>query len=355
MYLVTNREITGNRDTVELLGERPNRKGPNELRILRASRRGRRWRLDLLPDLLTREEKKTLGLPPGETFYASHKAAIETIERARRQKRHILFFVHGFNNDVESVLNRAAALERRYGLIVVPFSWPANGGGIKGITSYRSDKRDAYASKGALDRTLGIMQDHLGRITGLAREELWKEAERKHPDDGEKRNALYTTLLEKQCPVTINMMAHSMGNYLFKQVMKSTASEGSGLLFDNVVLVAADVNNAHHREWVDRIRARRRVIITINERDHALAISRAKAGDEQLARLGHSVDDLESRRAVYVNFTGTSGVGTSHAYFEGDTVEKNRRIRAFFREAFRGLDAERRLVYKASRNVFEFD
>jgi len=355
MYLVTNREIVGKSDTVDLLGERPNRKGPNELRILRARRSGRRWKLELLPDLLTQDEKKTLGLPLDETFYASHKAAIETIERARRQKKHILFFVHGFNNDVDSVLTRAAALERRYGLIVVPFSWPANGGGIKGITSYRSDKRDAYTSKGALDRTLGIMQDHLTRITGLARDQLWKEAEKKHPNDGEKRNALYTALLEKLCPITINMMAHSMGNYLFKQVMNSSASEGSGLLFDNVVLVAADVNNVDHRVWVDRIRARRRVIITINERDHALAVSRAKAGDEQLARLGHSLNDLESRCAVYINFTGAKAVGTSHAYFEGETVEKNTRIRTFFREAFRGVDAERRLTYKASRNVYEFD
>ena len=67
------------------------------------------------------------------------------------------------------------------------------------------------------------------------------------------------------------------------------------------------------------------------------------------------MNDLESRRAVYVNFTGAKAVNTSHAYFEGDAVEKNPRIRTFFREAFRGLDAERRLNYKASRNVFEFE
>lgn len=355
MYLVTNREIVGNTNTVDLLGERPNHKGPNELRILRARRVSRRWKLELLPDELTREEKIQWKLPIGRTYYASHLAALETVKQAREKKKHILFFVHGFNNDVTSVLDRAAALERKFGLIVIPFSWPADGGGIKGVTSYHSDKRDAFASKGALDRTLGIMQDHLRKITELAREDLWRQAEEKHPDDGERRNALYTELMEKQCPITVNMMAHSMGNYLLKQVMKSMASEGTELLFDNVVLVAADTNNRDHRSWVDRIRVRRRVIITINERDHALAVSRAKSGDEQLARLGHSMNDLESRRAVYVNFTGAKAVNTSHAYFEGDAVEKNPRIRTFFREAFRGLDAERRLNYKASRNVFEFE
>ncbi len=355
MYMVSNREITGSGDTIDLLGERPNRKGPNELRLLRVRRYARRWKLELLPDLLTREEKERLNLPLDKTFYASYLAAVETIERARRLKRHILFFVHGFNNDVQSVLDRAADLERRYNLIVVPFSWPANGGGIRGVTSYKSDKRDAFASKGALDRTLGIMLDHLKRITLASRQALWEQAEARHPQDGERRNALYTQLLEMQCPVTINMMCHSMGNYLFKQVLKSTASEGNGLLFDNVILAAADVNNAGHREWVDRIRVRRRVFITINELDRALAVSRAKAGDEQRARLGHCLCDLDSRRAHYIDFTGSKGVGTSHAYFEGEAVEKNNRIRAFFRAAFSGQDAERKLRYNTSRNVYTFD
>jgi len=355
MYIVTNREIVKKTDTVELLGERPNRNGPNELRILKARRVNRRWKLALLPDELTPAEKKRLGLAVGGDYYASHLAALETIERARRLKKNILFFVHGFNNDVKSVLDRAAALERRYGLIVVPFSWPANGGGLKGITSYKSDKRDALASKGALDRTLGIMQNHLKIVTELVRDKFWREAEDRHPNDAEKRNSLYTELVDRECPVTINMMAHSMGNYLFKHVMKSSASEGTQLLFDNVLLVAADTNNKDHREWMDNIRVRRRIFVTINELDKALAVSRAKSGDEQLTRLGHSVDDLESRRAVYINFTGGKAVGTSHAYFEGSTIEKNPRIRTFFREALNGLDAEKRLNYKASRNVYEFD
>ena len=55
MYLVTDREIVGNTDTVDVLGERPNHKGPNELRILRARRVSQRWKLELLMDELKRE------------------------------------------------------------------------------------------------------------------------------------------------------------------------------------------------------------------------------------------------------------------------------------------------------------
>ena len=37
---------------------------------------------------------------------------------------------------------------------VVSFSWPANGGGAWGVASYKSDKRDALNSTGALDRCI---------------------------------------------------------------------------------------------------------------------------------------------------------------------------------------------------------
>ena len=111
-----------------------------------------------------------------------------------------------------------------------------------------------------------------------------------------------------------------MANYLYKHLLKSGSSEGAGLLFDNVILAAADTNNEDHALWVDRIRCRRRVYITINEDDRALAVSRMKSGEEQKARLGHYSFGLDSQQGVYVQFTDVRGVGDSHAYFEGETM-----------------------------------
>ena len=70
-------------------------------------------------------------------------------------------------------------------------------------------------------------------------------------------------------------------------MLGSSVYLGTRLLFDNVILAAADTNNERHADWVDKIRCRKRVFITINENDGALLASRIKSGPEQLARLGH--------------------------------------------------------------------
>lgn len=73
---------------------------------------------------------------------------------ARPNGRNLLLFVHGYNNDMTDVLDRAERLEQNFGVEVIVFSWPANGGGLHGVLSYKSDKRDALASVGAFNRVL---------------------------------------------------------------------------------------------------------------------------------------------------------------------------------------------------------
>jgi hypothetical protein len=79
--------------------------------------------------------------------------------------------------------------------------------------------------------------------------------------------------------------------------------------------------------------------------------SRMKVGEEQQARLGHYPYNLNSRRAVYVNFTDATHVGDSHAYFEEGPL-KNRTVRKFFLQAFNGERAETGLEFDASSNIF---
>lgn len=91
------------------------------------------------------------------------KLAKKVLEQAKNQDRNILFFIHGYNNDLDDILNRAAGLERAYGVIPLVFTWPANGGGT-GVVCYRSDKRDARASAGALERTIEKAHEYLLRF-----------------------------------------------------------------------------------------------------------------------------------------------------------------------------------------------
>ncbi|MEQ8496979.1 MAG: alpha/beta hydrolase, partial [Gammaproteobacteria bacterium] len=322
MYVITNREVIDSAQGLDKFGSRPNAKGPHELRLADVRRSGRGWRVEFLDDELTAAEtrglieKFRLALDPDAKHYASLKVACELAQMARSRKSHILFFVHGYNNDLADVFERADDIARRYKVLVVPFSWPANGGGVvSGTLSYKSDKRDARASTGALERALKIIHSYLRLITEAQRAQLFQQATAQHPHNAEARDALYMKLLEKDCPFTVNALFHSMGNYLLKQMLKSSINEGNALTFDNIVLAAADTNNFDHALWVGQLLFRRRCFITINENDFALAASRAKSGSAQQARLGHWIRNLDAPNAHYVNVTDAAWVRNSHAYF----------------------------------------
>ena len=370
MFIVTNRELDdGKKKTgADRFGKKLNREGANELRMAKVVKRAGDWKVTIIPDTLTPDLKREVGLE-GETgvVYGGQYVARSVLARVNPTRaraigvkkvaskgRNLLLFVHGFNNDMTDILERARQLERLYGVEVLAFSWPANGGGT-GVASYKSDKRDAKASIGALDRTLEGVLRRLAEFNAGPLDAIRARAETTFPGDAERRERFISRASNEWCPFTINALFHSMGNYLYKHLLKSDSSQGTGLLFDNVVLASADANNENHAEWVDRIRVRRRLYITINEDDHALAAARAKSGDEQKARLGHYPYDLHSRQGVYVQFTDEPAVGTSHAYFEGEPATENERIKKFFKEALNGSRAESRLDYDSGTNMYWFN
>lgn len=353
MFIVTNRKLHSSKKGFDQLGRTPNPKGPNELRIVEVRRRGTGWQVDVLPDTLTREMKAAIGLPLSKPAFASRYMARTVLQRVQSEKRNLLFFVHGFNNDVEAVVERAAALEESYGVEVIAFSWPANGGGARGVVSYKSDKRDARASAGAVYRTFAKAREYLDEFNAEFLAQLQERAATEFPANFEQQQAYVTRMAEKNCPFNISLLLHSMGNYLFKQIQSSSSFDGHEMLFDNIILAAADTNNAGHADWVDRIACRRRVYITINEDDSALRASRIKSGEEQRARLGHYLHRLDSEQAYYVNVTEAPRVGSSHAYFEGEPVaNQNLGLYKFFRAALNGQRAENHLDYHAPSHTW---
>ncbi len=369
MFIVTNREVDESKGDLDAFGENPNPKGPNELRLVEANKVGRKWQVRVLPDEITPAMAGEVGLvaqtdpvsgkplPIYASRYVVRKVLARVNPRAAGQRggegRNLLFFVHGFNNDMKAVLERASEFEKQYGVEVIPFSWPANGGGVHGVVSYKSDKRDALASTGALDRCFGKLHDYLQLIHEEHVANVEALANQRYAKDAEKWDRFFSEQSQKWCPFTINMVLHSMGNYLFKNMLKSSSYRGDLLIFDNVVLVAADANNEQHEEWVDRIQCRGRILVTINENDGALAASRLKMGEQQKARLGHYPYRLNSQRAVYVDFTDEKYVGNSHAYFEGAAL-RNPKVKQFFQDAFNGVAAERRLEFEVATNMYIF-
>ena len=341
MYIVTNREVFEGRSGFDQFGESPSPKGPLELRIAKVLKRGREWQIDIQPD-------KVVSQVAAKMIFDRLKAS----PRSGPKRKDLLFFVHGFNNDVKAVIERAWALQTTYNLEVFTFTWPANGGGIKGVASYKSDKRDAIASVGALDRVLEKIRDYVTAFREKRLKELRALAESRSKNSREAESELFARLNQKDCPFRVSLMIHSMGNYLFKNLLRSSSYHGDELIFDNVILAAADTNNKGHRDWMDRIEARNRVYVTINEDDSALRVARMKGGDKQFARLGHYPYNLDSRQTVYVDFSEARSVGSSHAYFEGKPIQ-NTKVKQFFRRAFHGEVAEKVLPYDAARNLYK--
>jgi len=360
LFIITNRTLSRHH-TLRAFGKQPNASGPKELRLAEVTKSGRSWRVKPIRDRLSRTEVKSLksrfglDLDIDKPWHGSLKIACEVFDRARKENRSILFFVHGYNNDVQDVLNAAIELESLYDVIVVPFTWPANGGGaISGTASYLSDKADARVSAGALNRAIGKIQQFHLMLSQTAQKKYQKLANERHPNNPTEAATLYTRLIEKDCSSKMSLLCHSMGNYVLKHTLATSENATSKLVFDNICLVAADANNHKHSDWIGKLDVRKRVYVVINEDDYALKVSRIKPGQEQQARLGHYTKNLDSSNAHYIDVTNVEHVGSDHGYFKGDAVRKNRELWKVFHDMFRGKIVEHQLQYHADNNSYRF-
>ncbi len=292
MFIVTNRNIVDEDGTdFGVVGDVFNAEGPNRLRMLEATKKGRNWNLRVLPDKLTEDLLTEAGIDKptnGDPVFASEYLFRKTIASAKADQqspKHIVFFVHGFNNTLEDVVVRCDGLAKNFGVEVVAFSWPANGG-ITGAASYLDDKRDAQSSVVAFDRALDRARELLQKMRESVIESITKKLAEKVPVNSERFRELLAVEAQKHCPIRATLLLHSMGNYLLERTMKSTALRGHLPLFENILLCAADVNNLGHEEWVDRLQVRNRLYVAINESDNALRASRMKGGGRTARTFG---------------------------------------------------------------------
>lgn len=314
MYVVTNRNLQPNEIPERRFGPSFNEAGPNELRLAVANKVEGNWQVNILEDRVAYE---------GQEMWASEAAFLNAQKHMSNAGINGLFFVHGFNTDFDDALESAYRIQQIYRVELVLFTWPSNGGGVRGLASYRDDKRDAALSINALDRCF------------------------------EKLAYYFTKYREQACQQRFSLAMHSMGNYLFKRLLKSSVYRGETLLFDNITMLAPDVNNHDHATWVDQIQYRNRLFIAINEDDTALLASRAKTGAEQKARLGHWIRNLNARNATYLNFTDAEFVRAHHNYFTDEEVLRNPKIKEVFHRAFNGERAEQGLLFDIGTGSYQ--
>jgi len=360
MYVITNRELKEEAIGLKIFGKKTNPEGPNELRLLKVTpNSAKKYHVELYENELTPKEaqklinKHKLNLDPNRKWYKSLEVACKLYEQARREKKNILLYVHGYNNDMGDVLATSAELEKTYNVVVLIFSWPANGGGIEGYPAYLSDKRDARASADALNRTIQKIQFFHSKLTDGFRKKFQETANARNADNPTAAQIEFTRLLDSECQTSLNLVCHSMGNYLLKYALQPSSSEARSLVFDNITLVAADANNKEHAKWVESLQCRNRLYIVINENDFALKWSRRKPGDEQLARLGHYLKNLVARNATYLNVTEAAWVKNDHGYFVGTPVTKNKALNNLFTSALEGGVSESSMRYRSEGNYYE--
>lgn len=358
MFVITNRVVDASKTNLDAFGKDPNPAGPNELRMVKVTGRSH-FKVTVLKDRLSTAEvaalitKYKLKIDKSKPWYASLPVACELFARARKEKKQVLLFVHGYNNDMRDVLKTAIDLESLYKVIVVLFSWPANGGGkVSGTAAYLSDKDDARSSATALHRAVSKVHFYHGLLTEVVREQLLAEALEKHKNNRERAQLHFTRMLSHQCDATLNLLCHSMGTYVLKYAAKPSSSSLRSLVFDNIGLVAADVNNPGHEHWLQNLPCRNRLYVVINENDNALSWSRRKPGAEQKARLGHHLRHLGAENAYYLDVTRNRGVGDEHSYFKGEIIRKNTRLKRIFARVFEGGKAEQLMDYHADINVY---
>lgn len=360
MYAITNRQLTKERGGLEIFSKEPNQRGPNELRLVKITKSGAKFKAAAIKETTIPQNKKNAmtklyNLKPSDpildapSLYVAH----DVFSDSAHNNRHVLFYVHGYNNDMEDVIKTAFKLEALYKVRVIPFSWPANGGGpVSGAASYKSDKRDARASTGALDRFLEKIHGYHKLFVTAQKDKLMALAKEDHPDNHEQARAEYSRLQAKECKITLNLLCHSMGNYLLKYTTIPSSSMIRKLVFDNICMVSADTNNKNHKDWVGGMEARSGIYVVINQEDSALGWSRRKPGDEQLARLGHYLKDLDSTNADYLNVT-SKHVGDDHSYFKDGPVKNDDKLKAMFAALFEGRKPESKMEYKSRIKAYE--
>ncbi len=358
MFFITNRQFDASKKGYDKFTRHPNAKGPNELQAIEITGvNSPRFRL--LKDRLSLSEtrllknKFKLDIDESQPHYASLKVACQVFERARKEKKNVLLYVHGYNNDIKDVYSTAREIERIYDVIVVTFTWPANGGGaLSGTLSYLADKRDARASQDALNRTIDLVAKYHALLTMAARKTLIDKASSKYADNPTRQREYLSELIKKDCDLSISLFCHSMGNYVLKYALTSSLSEARKLVFDNIIICAADTNNENHRQWVEQLQVRHSIYITLNENDYALSWSRRKPGEQQKARLGHYLKRLNADNAIYVDFSSEKSVNNSHSYFDKRTVNNNKGALRFFKKAFSGENVTSYLDYYAHNNTY---
>ena len=186
MLVVTNRRLEDeNANNESMFGEHPNAEGPGEVRLAWVEKIRRRWNVELIGE---GEDMAPDALPSRDAFREFKRLLID-------EGLNCVFYIHGYNKDFEESISQGWAIQKDYGVGVIVFSWASNPGGFPPL-EYLKARAIAHASSPAIDLTL----EKLGRY-------MCEEP-------------------EEDCGISLNLLIHSLGNYLFQRFVEKPLFAG---------------------------------------------------------------------------------------------------------------------------------
>lgn len=207
------------------------------------------------------------------------------------EKNDVLFFVHGFNTDLEGVRGAFERLNRCYCESasspirhVIVFTWPGRSPAVP--YHYFNDKQDAIHSGEALARGIG-------KVVLFMKEFLVNAG-------------------NPSCQRNIHLMAHSMGHRVLKHMMLElgTNSVRPPELFKEILLMAADIEYSifeRDEAFNNLIEMGKRIHIYYHEKDRVLDISKyTKNLSNRLGRYGRKRNDPNLVDVFDANVSGVN-------------------------------------------------
>lgn len=274
-----------------------------------------------------------LYLSSGKNFNVTDVEGVMKEVLGPEPTRYLNIFIHGRGKHPEKGIEIMTELEENYGAKTIMFHWPS--------------------WKSAIERPVGNAISSAGDLYSFLHE--LNNYVRHHPF--------------KMFGVKINLVAHSMGNIVFKEMIENfyQAGDFKESLISSLLLNAADVPARDHSNWVDRIDFSKENYITYNDNDIVLF------GSEQLDRFDNDYEHYEgtrlgrdlnksmkkstllSKNVSYLNISKLTYTG--HRHFLVDDKKKNTELKSIFTRMFKGRRpylSKRDGVYKIKDNIYYF-
>lgn len=170
-------------------------------------------------------------------------------ELSESGSRHVLVFIHGYNNRFESAVYRLAQIvhDSRAPVVPVLFTWPSRGK----LLAYTYDRESANFSRDALEKLL-------------------------------------TELARNPKVSSISILSHSMGNWVTLEALRQMAIRNGHILpkIHDVMLAAPDVDVDVFRTQLAQLgEPQPNFTLFVSRRDKALAVSRRVWGGTRLGAI----------------------------------------------------------------------